>query len=150
MLLSQKLAGFAGGEADTLLGAHGQKKRDVLDKMKPKFIEGCKQRGHDEKNLRQDLGDWEAFTSYAFNSRTRPAMSSLTRPATEGSSFLRVLVHGGPAEPKPADIKQPHALHERAYNCVLSDNEVDAPSSNKAGDVRFGHETVKIKPAKPP
>ena len=47
MLLSQKLAGFTGGEADTLRKAMGKKKRDVLDKMKPKFIEGCKQRGHD-------------------------------------------------------------------------------------------------------
>ena len=67
MLLSQKLAGFTGGEADTLRKAMGKKKRDVLDKMKPKFIEGCKQRGHDEKICDKIWGDWEAFASYAFN-----------------------------------------------------------------------------------
>ena len=67
MLLSQKLAGFTGGEADTLRKAMGKKKRDVLDKMKPKFIEGCKQRGHDEKICEKIWGDWEAFASYAFN-----------------------------------------------------------------------------------
>ena len=49
MLLSQKLAGFTGGEADTLRKAMGKKKRDVLDKMKPKFIEGCRERGHDSR-----------------------------------------------------------------------------------------------------
>ena len=38
----------------------GKKKRDVLDKMKPKFIEGCKQRGHDEKICDKIWGDWEA------------------------------------------------------------------------------------------
>lgn len=42
MLLSQKLAGFTGGQADTLRKAMGKKKKDVLDKMKPQFIEGAK------------------------------------------------------------------------------------------------------------
>ena len=67
MLLSQKLAGFTGGEADTLRQAMGKKKRDVLDKMKPKFIEGAKKNGHDPKICEKIWGDWEAFASYAFN-----------------------------------------------------------------------------------
>ena len=66
MLLSQKLAGFTGGEADTLRKAMGKKKRDVLDKMKPKFIEGAKKNGHDPKICEKIWGDWEAFASYAF------------------------------------------------------------------------------------
>ena len=67
MLLSQKLAGFTGGEADTLRKAMGKKQRAVLDKMKPKFIEGCSKRGHDAKICEKIWGDWEAFASYAFN-----------------------------------------------------------------------------------
>ena len=67
MLLSQKLADFTGGEADTLRKAMGKKKRDVLDKMKPKFIEGAKKNGHDPKICEKIWGDWEAFASYAFN-----------------------------------------------------------------------------------
>ena len=67
MPLSQKLAGFTGGEADTLRKAMGKKKRDVLDKMKPKFIEGAKKNGHDPKICEKIWGDWEAFASYAFN-----------------------------------------------------------------------------------
>ena len=67
MLLSQKLAGFTGGEADTLRKAMGKKKRDVLDKMKPKFIEGAKKNGHDPKICEKIWGDWEAFASDAFN-----------------------------------------------------------------------------------
>ena len=67
MLLSQKLAGFTGGEADTLRKAMGKKKRDVLDKMKPKFIEGAKKNGHDPKICEKIWSDWEAFASYAFN-----------------------------------------------------------------------------------
>lgn len=67
MLLSQKLAGFTKGEADMLRKAMGKKKRDVLDDMFPKFLEGCKKNGHPEDICRKIWSDWEAFASYAFN-----------------------------------------------------------------------------------
>lgn len=67
MLLSQLLAGFTGGEADTLRKAMGKKQRAVLDKMKPKFIEGAVSRGHDAQVCEKIWGEWEAFASYAFN-----------------------------------------------------------------------------------
>ena len=67
MLLSQKLAGFTKGEADVLRKAMGKKKRDVLDKMKPQFIDQGKERGHDAEKLEKIWNDWEDFASYAFN-----------------------------------------------------------------------------------
>jgi DNA polymerase-3 subunit alpha len=67
MLLSQKLADFTKGEADVLRKAMGKKQRAVLDKMKPKFVEQAKAKGHDEKKLEKIWRDWEAFASYAFN-----------------------------------------------------------------------------------
>lgn len=67
MLLSQKLAGFTKGEADVLRKAMGKKQKDVLDKMKPKFIEQASAKGHDAKKLSKIWTDWEAFASYAFN-----------------------------------------------------------------------------------
>ena len=67
MLLSQKLAGFTKGEADVLRKAMGKKQKDVLDKMKPKFIEQAAAKGHEPKKLEKIWTDWEAFASYAFN-----------------------------------------------------------------------------------
>ncbi len=67
MLLSQKLAGFTGGQADTLRKAMGKKQKAVLEKLKPKFIEGAQAKGHDPKICEKIWGDWEAFASYAFN-----------------------------------------------------------------------------------
>src|SRR5690606_10756601 len=67
MLLSQKLAGSTKGEADVLRKAMGKKQRDVLDKMKPKFIEQAAGNGHSAKVLEKIWKDWEAFASYAFN-----------------------------------------------------------------------------------
>ena len=67
MLLSQKLANFTKGEADTLRKAMGKKQRNVLDKMYPKFIEGGKANNLDETKLQKIWKDWEAFAEYAFN-----------------------------------------------------------------------------------
>lgn len=67
MLLSQKLAGFTKGEADLLRKAMGKKIFKLLDELKPKFLEGCRANGHDEKIAAKIWHDWEAFASYAFN-----------------------------------------------------------------------------------
>lgn len=67
MLLSQKLAGFTKGDADTLRKAMGKKDRKTLDKMKGKFIEGAQAKGHPADKLEKIWTDWEAFAQYAFN-----------------------------------------------------------------------------------
>ena len=67
MLLSQKLADFSKGDADVLRKAMGKKQKDVLDKMKPKFISQAAAKGHEEEKLEKIWKDWEAFAEYAFN-----------------------------------------------------------------------------------
>ncbi len=67
MLLSQKLAGFTKGMADSLRKGMGKKKKEIIDMLKPKFIDGCKERGHDPKVAEKVWKDWEAFAAYAFN-----------------------------------------------------------------------------------
>ena len=67
MLLSRQLANFTRGESDALRKAMGKKKKDIVDKMKPKFIDGGKANGHDPAILEKIWTDWEKFASYAFN-----------------------------------------------------------------------------------
>ena len=67
MLLSQELAGFTKGEADSLRKAMGKKKRSIMDEMKIKFQEGCTKKGYDESIVSKIWSDWEAFAQYAFN-----------------------------------------------------------------------------------
>ena len=67
MLLSRQLADFTRGESDALRKAMGKKKKDIVDAMRPKFIEGGKKNGHDEQVLGKIWADWEKFASYAFN-----------------------------------------------------------------------------------
>ena len=67
MLLSRQLADFTRGESDALRKAMGKKKKDIVDAMKPKFIEGGKKNGHNPETLEKIWADWEKFASYAFN-----------------------------------------------------------------------------------
>lgn len=67
MLLSQAMAGFTKGEADGLRKAMGKKLKDVMDKLKSKFLEGCKNNNLDKGKAEKIWGDWEAFAEYAFN-----------------------------------------------------------------------------------
>ncbi len=67
MLLSRLLANFTRGESDQLRKAMGKKIIKMLEELKPKFINGGKSNGHDEKILNKIWTDWEKFASYAFN-----------------------------------------------------------------------------------
>lgn len=67
MLLSRLLAGFTRGESDGLRKAMGKKLVDKLAELKPKFINGGKAKGYEEKVLEKIWGDWENFAKYAFN-----------------------------------------------------------------------------------
>ncbi len=67
MLLSQKLGNFTKGQADMLRKGMGKKKKNIIDALYPKFIEGGTSNGHPKDKLDKIWKDWEAFASYAFN-----------------------------------------------------------------------------------
>lgn len=78
MLQSRALGGFTRGDSDSLRKAMGKKVKAMMDKLKVKFMDGCKanpefMKGCEEKKADADKlidkiwKDWEAFASYAFN-----------------------------------------------------------------------------------
>ncbi|MFO8234537.1 MAG: DNA polymerase III subunit alpha [Bacteroidales bacterium] len=67
MLLSQKLAGFTKGQADSLRKAMGKKKRKLMEELKEKFISGCQENGYDLEIVNKIWDDWVSFAQYAFN-----------------------------------------------------------------------------------
>ena len=149
MLLSQKVAGFTGGEAETVRKAMGKKKRDVLDKMKPKFIEGCKQRGHDEKICDKIWSDWEAFASYAFNKSHSTCYAYVAYQtgylkAHYPSEFMAALLSRNLADIKQITLYMSECkrMGIRVLGPDINESRRNF-SSNKAGDVRFGLAAVK-------
>ena len=67
MQISQKLAGFTGGQADTLRKAIGKKIATLLAKMEKEFIDGCKKNKISDKVAGKIWNDWQGFAEYAFN-----------------------------------------------------------------------------------
>ncbi|OQY05037.1 MAG: DNA polymerase III subunit alpha [Bacteroidetes bacterium 4572_117] len=67
MLLSQKLAGFTKGQADSLRKAMGKKIIAMMNELKGLFVKGASEKGHDLKTIEKIWKDWEAFAQYAFN-----------------------------------------------------------------------------------
>lgn len=67
MLLSQAMAGFTGGQADSLRKAIGKKKSKMMDELREKFIEGCENNNIHRRIAEKTWTDWEAFAQYAFN-----------------------------------------------------------------------------------
>lgn len=149
MLLSQLLANFTKGEADTLRKAMGKKIFYLLEKMKPKFLDGCEANGHNRSVAEKIWKDWEAFASYAFNK------SHSTCYAYIGFQTAYLKAHY-PAEYMASvlsnnmnDIKSVTFFMEE---CKRMNIEVLGPdvneseysfTVNKKGNIRFGMGAVK-------
>lgn len=68
MQISKDLAGFTGGQADTLRKAVGKKIMEMMQKVKPEFIEGAiKHSNADRKDMELFWAQLEEFANYCFN-----------------------------------------------------------------------------------
>ena len=149
MLLSRLLANFTRGESDQLRKAMGKKIMAMLAELKPKFINGGKANGHDEKILEKIWADWEKFASYAFN-KSHAACYSWVAYQT---AYLKAHY---PAEFMAAnltvakdDIKDVTKFMDECKAMKISVLAPDVNESemnftvNSKGDVRFGLGGVK-------
>jgi len=67
MLIAQHLAGFSLAEADILRKAMGKKKKDIMESLREKFIEGCVANGIPRDKATQTFAEMEKFSRYGFN-----------------------------------------------------------------------------------
>ena len=149
MLLSRLLANFTRGESDALRKAMGKKKKDIVDAMKPKFIEGGVKNGHDPKVLEKIWGDWEKFASYAFNKSHAACYSWVAYQtaylkAHYPSEFMAALLTR-----RKDDIKETAKLLDECHQMNI---EVLGPDVNEShpdfgvnakGQIRYGLMAIK-------
>jgi DNA polymerase-3 subunit alpha len=149
MLLSQKLAGFTKGEADVLRKAMGKKQKDVLDKMKPKFVAQAAEKGHDPMILEKIWKDWEAFASYAFNKSHSTCYAWIAYQTAYLKAHYPAEYMAAVLSNNMSDIKQVAFFMEECKQMgvqVLGPdvNESDIKFSvNTQGEVRFGLSGIK-------
>ena len=149
MLLSRQLADFTRGESDALRKAMGKKKKDIVDAMKPKFIEGGKKNGHDPKVLDKIWSDWEKFASYAFNKSHATcyswvAFQTAFMKATFPAQYMAAVMSRS-----LANISEIRKLMDECKAIGISTLGPDVNESrlkfsvNKRGDIRFGMGGIK-------
>lgn len=149
MNLSRFLGGFTRGEADTLRKAMSKKQKDVMGKMKTKFIEGCS-----KNDIKNDIAekiwhDWDSFADYAFN-KSHSACYAVT---AYNMAYLKAHY---PAEFMAAvlsrnvsDIKEITFLIDdcRKMNIKVLGPDVNESETrftvNEKGEIRFGLSAIK-------
>ena len=149
MLLSRQLANFTRGESDALRKAMGKKKKDIVDAMKPKFIEGGVKNGHDAKILDKIWGDWEKFASYAFNKSHAACYSWVAYQTAYLKAHYPAEFMAAIMTRRKNDIKEITKLMDECKNINIHCLGPDVNESfvdfgvNKKGEVRFGLSAIK-------
>ncbi|HJX71635.1 MAG TPA: DNA polymerase III subunit alpha, partial [Bacteroidales bacterium] len=149
MLLSQKLAGFTKGMADSLRKAMGKKIKAMMDDLEEKFIEGCTKNGYRKEKAQKIWKDWQSFAQYAFNK----SHSTCYAYVSYQTAYLKAHY---PAEFMAAvlsrhlnDIKKITFFMDECkrmgLNVLVPDiNESHARFTvNKNGEIRFGLAAIK-------
>jgi DNA polymerase-3 subunit alpha len=160
MLLSRHLANFTRGDSDSLRKAMGKKIKAMMDKLKVKFVDGCKANpkfveGCEQMKKEPDLivekiwKDWEAFASYAFNKSHSVCYAHIAYQ----TGYLKAHF---PAEfmaanmsrnlSNIADITKLMGESQRMGMNVLGPDVNESFNKfmvNKEGDVRFGMAAIK-------
>ncbi|MFP5471899.1 MAG: DNA polymerase III subunit alpha, partial [Bacteroidia bacterium] len=149
MLLSQSLANFTKGEADVLRKAMGKKQKDVLDKMKPKFIAQASEKGHPSDKLEKIWKDWEAFAAYAFNKSHSTCYALIAYQTAYLKAHYPAEYMASVLSNNMSDIKQVTFFMEECKRMGVKVLGPDVNESyhkfavNKEGAVRFGMGAIK-------
>ncbi len=149
MLLSRQLANFTRGESDALRKAMGKKKKDIVDAMKPKFIEGGVKNGHDPEILDKIWGDWEKFASYAFNKSHATCYSWVAYQTAYLKANFPAQYMAGVMSRNLANITEISKLMDECKSLGVRTLGPDINESrlkfavNADGDVRFGMAAIK-------
>ena len=143
MLLSQSIGGFTKGDADVLRKAMGKKQKEVLDKMKAKFIDGATAKGHPADKLEKVWTDWEAFAQYAFNKSHSTcyafvAYQTAYLKAHYPSEYMSaVLNHAGSIEKITFFMEECKRMGLKVLGPDINES-IKGFAPNKKGEIRFG------------
>ena len=149
MLLSQKLAGFSKGDADMLRKGMGKKIKSVIDKLKPKFFDGCEKNGFDIKVVEKIWTDWEAFAFYAFNKSHSTCYALIAYQTAYLKAHYPAELMAAILTNHMKDIKDITLFMEECRSMGVKVLGPDVNESffkfavNKQGEVRFGLGAIK-------
>jgi len=131
MLISQIIAGFTMAEADGLRKAMGKKLKDVMDKLKQKFVDQAMERGHKEKWASELFNMMAEFGKYGFNKSHSAAYGLITYQTAWLKAFYTVEFMKATLD---ADIENTEKLIGIIFDCRQIGIKVLPPDINKSED----------------
>ena len=149
MLLSRKMAGFTRGESDSLRKAMGKKQKAVMEKLKVKFIEGCKKNGLPKDKVEKVWTDWQEFAKYAFNKSHATCYSHLSYQTAYLKTHYPAEFMAANLSRNLHDIKKITQLIREANRMGIDVLQPDINESSltftvtKDGVIRFGMGAIK-------
>jgi len=149
MLLSQELAGFTKGQADSLRKAMGKKIESMMNDLRPKFFDGCARNGHDQTIVSKIWKDWEAFANYAFNKSHSACYAYLAYregylKAHYPAEFMAAVLSRNLTELKEITnfLDECKRMHIQVLGPDVNESST-AFVANKRGEIRFGMAGIK-------
>lgn len=149
MLLSQKIANFSRGDADSMRKAMGKKKKEEMDKLKKQFLEGGQSNGHPADILEKVWKDWEAFAEYAFNKSHSACYAWIGYQTAYLKAHYPAEFMAATLSRNLNDIGEIGKLMDECKRMGINvlgpdvNESSDTFTVNKKGDIRFGMAGVK-------
>lgn len=150
MQISRDMAGFTGGEADTLRKAMGKKIAKLMAQMKIKFIDGCVAKGHDKRKAEEVFAMMETFAAYGFN-KSHAACYGLIAYQTAylkshyPECFMAALMTSdfGDTERIAIEIEESERMGIKVLPPNVNESFVDFGVIKDSGSIRFGLSAIK-------
>ncbi|GHU07804.1 DNA-directed DNA polymerase [Alphaproteobacteria bacterium] len=152
MQISKDLAGFTGGQADYLRKAVGKKKIEMMQKIKPEFIDGAIKNNPDITRDTMELfwSQLEEFANYCFN-KSHAACYGLIAywtayiKAHYPSAFMAALMtsDSGDTDRLAIEIAECKHMGITVLNPDVNQSYTEFAVVPETGDIRFGMAAVK-------
>ncbi len=148
MQIAKTLAGFSGPKADDLRKAIGKKNREAMAKLKPEFVEGCRESGTSPSVIEQLWATNEKSADYSFN-RSHAACYALISyrtawlKANHPAEYMAALISSvmDTKDKVPFFVNQTESM---GIEILPPDvNESDHEFMVVEGNIRFGLDAVK-------
>jgi DNA polymerase-3 subunit alpha len=150
MQMSKDMAGFTGGQADTLRKATGKKIKELMVKVGKEFVAGCIKNGIDKKIADGLYVSMQDFAQYSFN-KSHAACYALIAYQTAylkahyPSEFMAALMTSNQdnLDKLAIDISECERMNIKVLPPSVSESFEEFGVVKESGNIRFGLSAVK-------
>jgi DNA polymerase-3 subunit alpha len=150
MQMSKDMAGFTGGQADTLRKAMGKKIKELMEKIGKEFVEGCVKNDVDRQIAEDLYKAMQDFAQYAFN-KSHAACYALIAYQTAylkahyPSEFMAALMTSNKddMDKLAMEIEECKRMNISVLPPSVNESFVDFGVVKETDDVRFGLSAIK-------